>query len=175
MRHKLWFSLAVALQLAVLMVMIAMKWSTLAYGTKIMLETRPVDPWDLFRGDYVTLSYKISELDLHRIPADREGFKKNEKVYVTLRQQGKYWTADSVSHQRPSGDQLFIRGRVTYFWENERKVMLDYGINSYYVPQHQGRQIETEQRAVEVEASIDRWGNSALSRLLINGTEIKFE
>jgi uncharacterized membrane-anchored protein len=32
-------------------------------GEKIMLRVEPVDPRDLFRGDYVSLSYEISSLD----------------------------------------------------------------------------------------------------------------
>jgi uncharacterized membrane-anchored protein len=35
---------------------------------EVLLQTRPVDPRDIFRGDYVTLSYDIS--DFNRISND---------------------------------------------------------------------------------------------------------
>ncbi len=173
MRRRVWFILAVGLQVTFLVIMIGMKWSTLAFGTKIMLKTRPVDPWDLFRGDYVTLNYDISELDLNTVPADRKDFKRNETVYVVLKQQDKYWEPSAVSHQKPPDGSLFIRGTVMYGYDNRLRV--NYGIESYYVPQHKGRDIERSRVLPEVEVSVDRRGNSALSRLFIDGKEVKFE
>jgi len=59
--------------------------------------------------------------------------------------------------------------------ENKELLILDYGIESFFVPQHQGKEIEQERRSLEVEASVDRWGNSALVRLLIDGQEVEFQ
>ena len=36
----------------------------LTNGKVVLLETRPVDPRDLLRGDYLTLNYKISDVPL---------------------------------------------------------------------------------------------------------------
>ena len=36
----------------------------LARGRTILLETRPVDPRDLLRGDYLILRYKINDVPL---------------------------------------------------------------------------------------------------------------
>ncbi|MFA5880719.1 MAG: GDYXXLXY domain-containing protein [Eubacteriales bacterium] len=175
MRRKLWFTLAVVLQIIVLVVMIGMKWSTLAYGTKILLKTKPVDPWDLFRGDYVVLNYDLSDLNLKTIPADISDFKNNETVYVVLKQQGRYWVADSVSHTRPSGGTLAIKGVVIYYNSGDKVLNLQYGIESYFVPQDQGRTIEKERSSLEAEVSVDSSGNSALVGLFIQGKEVKFQ
>jgi len=177
MRRRLWFGLAVALQVGLLLIMIGMKWSTLAYGDKILLKTRPVDPWDMFRGDYVTLSYEISELDLKSVSAGDEKFKRNDTVYVVLKQQGKYRTARSVSHKRPEDGSLAIKGRVMYYseYENKKTLSVEYGIESYYVPEHQGRTIENARVQADVEVSVDRRGNSALSRIFLAGKEVEFE
>lgn len=106
----------------------------------------------MFRGDYVTLNYEISELDLKTIPHGKENFKPNDTVYVVLKKDGKYQSAVSVSHKRP-----------------------DDGIDSYYVPEGRGRVIENARVQADVEVSVDRWGNSALSRLFLAGKEVKFE
>ncbi|PKM47314.1 MAG: hypothetical protein CVV03_04110 [Firmicutes bacterium HGW-Firmicutes-8] len=175
MRRRLWFTLAVVLQIIILVVMIGMKWSTLTYGTKILLKTKPVDPWDFFRGDYVVLNYEISDLDLKKVPADNNDFKRNETVYVMLKQEGRYWAARSVSHKPPADESLAIKGVVIYYSDYEKILHLKYGIESYFVPQHQGRTIENARAALEAEVSVDRRGNSALARLFIEGREVKFQ
>ena len=175
MRRKLWFTLAVVLQIIILVVMIGMKWSTLAYGTKILLKTKPVDPWDLFRGDYVVLNYDISDLDLKTVSADGENFKTNETVYVTLKKHGNYWTVQSVSHQKPGGGVLAVKGVVSYYSPYDKMLNLKYGIESYFVPQYQGSKIEKGRSSLEAEVSVDKWGNAALARLFIQGREVTFQ
>ena len=54
--------LVAALWLAILGGMVAINEHTLRTGREIVLKTVPVDPRDLFRGDYVTLRYDISRL-----------------------------------------------------------------------------------------------------------------
>lgn len=176
MRRRVWFAAAVALQITILVVMIGMNWSTLTYGTKIMLKTLPIDPWDPFRGDYVILNYEITQLDLKKITSDNKKYKNNDTVYVGLTKKGKYWEAVSVSHLHPQDGTLAIRGKVSWHDEGVNKLFVNFGIDSYYVPQHQGRDIEQRRNAdLEVEVSIDKRGNSALSKLFYNGQELKFE
>lgn len=176
MRRRIWFAAAVALQIVVLLVMIGMKWSTLTYGTKIMLKTLPVDPWDPLRGDYVILNYEISELDLKKISSDGKKYDSNETVYVSLSQKGRYWEAASVSHLPPKDGSLAIKGTVGWYDEYGKKLFVKYGIDSYYVPQHQGKDIEQKSGAgLEAEVSIDKRGDSALSKIFYNGKELKFQ
>jgi uncharacterized membrane-anchored protein len=49
----------------------------------VTLQTEPVDPRDLFRGDYVTLSYDISRLPAGALKDQRAGGG-NPIVYVKL-------------------------------------------------------------------------------------------
>ena len=73
----------VALQLVFILGLVAYKEVTLRFGTEVMLQTVPVDPRDLFRGDYVTLRYGISTLERSRIwfPYDvAQGY----RVYVHI-------------------------------------------------------------------------------------------
>ncbi|NPV93259.1 MAG: GDYXXLXY domain-containing protein [Firmicutes bacterium] len=174
MRHRWWMVLVVALQIAILLVMVGMKWSTLTYGTKVLLETRQVDPYDVFRGDYLTLSLDIGRLDLNKVEHQDQEFKQNETVYVSLQPDGRYWTARAVSRDQPSDRSVFIKGRVIYYLSGDPYLNVDYGIDSYYIPQGQGYRVDW-QTPLEAEVSVDRWGGSALSRLLIGGQALEFE
>lgn len=175
MGRRKWFILIVALQIAVLLAMIGMKWSTLTFGERILLKTLPVDPWDVFRGDYIVLNYEIATLDLDQVAHDDIIFKPNDSVFVVLKPGEKYWAAEGVYLHRPEDGSRFIKARVSYYDEYSGTLHLDYGIGSYYVPQHQGREIENQRVPLEVEVSIDRWGNSAVSRLFLEGQEIEFQ
>jgi uncharacterized membrane-anchored protein len=50
---------------------------------RILLTSAPVDPRDIFRGDYVTLSYNASTIDLDQFGIS-EKFKRNDTVYTML-------------------------------------------------------------------------------------------
>jgi len=80
-------------------------------GELIRLRTEPVDPRDLFRGDYVRLSYEISTLDLDRLDGD-DIFERNENVYVVLRRDADgTWRPTATYAVMPRGER-FIKGRV---------------------------------------------------------------
>jgi len=111
MRWK--FIFFVSLQVALLAGIIAYRQYWVATGERILLQTAPVDPRDIFRGDYVSLRYDISTLDLDGLGA-KGSFKSNEKVYVLLeKNQEGIFNPVSVSREPPSGKR-FIQGRVQY-------------------------------------------------------------
>jgi uncharacterized membrane-anchored protein len=56
------FGVAALVQIALLTLMIIDRVQILRDGTEVTLQTRPVDPRDLLRGDYVVLRYDISQL-----------------------------------------------------------------------------------------------------------------
>ncbi|MEQ8611292.1 MAG: GDYXXLXY domain-containing protein, partial [Parvibaculum sp.] len=68
------FALAVlALLIGQSLFLAAMVWdrvSLLRSDTVVTLETAPVDPRDIFRGDYVILNYAISSLALDNLDGD---------------------------------------------------------------------------------------------------------
>jgi uncharacterized membrane-anchored protein len=91
-----------------------------ATGERILLVTEPVDPRDIFRGDYVRLTYEISTLDLNRLGVS-ERFKPRDKIYVTLeRDENGIYRASFVSKRRAEG-KPFIQGRIKGVEPNARK------------------------------------------------------
>ena len=81
MRTK--FLIIVLLQVLLLTGMIGYRQHWVSTGERILLRTAPVDPRDIFRGDYVNLSYDISSLDLDSLGAPA-GIKTNDRIFVSL-------------------------------------------------------------------------------------------
>ena len=168
---------AFLLQAALLGWMIADRALLLARGTEIRLAVDPVDPRDLFRGDYVVLSYPISRLRTDQLEGADE-FKIDQTVYVSLRSDGSTWKAVAAHPSRPDGG-LVLKGKVT----NEirhgssacptpcRVYDVAYNLEEFFVPEGQGRDIEQLRNAqrVEVDVAVGSDGRAALKRLLVDG------
>lgn len=179
MPSRRWFWAAVALQLLVLVGMVGRHSFTLATGHSILLTTAPVDPWDLFRGQYVRLSYEISRLDQATLPMAGAPYRDGQEVWVVLQRGEPYWTAVAVSDRRPQVEvgfgQVAIQGRVDWSWA-DGSVTVHYGIEQFYVPEGEGPKLEEGQRnrQVAVEAKVDAFGRTALNRVLVDGEELRW-
>jgi uncharacterized membrane-anchored protein len=181
------YILAALLLCGLILAMVYQRAEILRNGQEVRLETVPVDPRDLFRGDYVVLDYRISSVDLPK--GATSDFRRGQKVFVTLRpnETGKA-RAVAISSERPavSGADIVIRGTVTAssacsFNEagirdcksGTRAVLVKYGLESYFVPQGQGKNIEaTEKARLEIVAAVTPSGQSAIKRLLIDGKPV---
>jgi uncharacterized membrane-anchored protein len=151
------------------------------------LEVVPVDPRDLFRGDYVVLNYRIGRVD---VPNDvTTPFTLGQQVFVTLRpDESNTSKAVAISAERPaaSGTDIVISGFVTspstcQLSETgtrdcrlgNRAVGVRYGLESYFVPQGEGKKIEqTSKWRLEVIAAVAPSGQAAIKRLLIDGSPV---
>ena len=152
---------------------IGFKEYTLRTGQEVLLKTTPVDPRDLFRGDYVVLRYDISNIDSGVVVAERTDFKSGDRVYVGLEIKEKYTVATKIYSTAPKGG-LYIKGTVKDISGNSFNV--EYGIESYFVPEGEGKTIERQLgRSVDVKVSIDKSGNSVIKALLIDDQEVKFK
>ncbi len=117
MRWK--FIFFVLLQVVLLLGIIAYRQYWVATGEKILLRTAPVDPRDIFRGDYVNLGYDISRLDLEGLGI-KESFKPGERIYVILEKNPDgVFNAKSISRTLPA-KKKFIQGRVQYEMPSSR-------------------------------------------------------
>jgi uncharacterized membrane-anchored protein len=140
-RERAVLIVAVVLQLAVLGGMVAVRSLPLISGRTILLRVVPVDPRDLFRGEYVILSYEISSIPPRGIEGERApqfgagNDWTGRTVYVTLVPDGRHWRADRYSFTPPASGP-FIRGTVAGWGR------LQFGIESYYVQEGRGREYE---------------------------------
>jgi uncharacterized membrane-anchored protein len=160
----------VALQFVLLVSMIGVRSAPLLMGESILVRVQPVDPRDMFRGDFVTLSYQFSRVPatgiegLSPVNNSRQEEWAGRTVYVTLGPEpdGKHWRAEHFSIFKPSGGK-FLRGSIGRFG------MIEYGIESYFVQEGQGKKYEEAigSRRLSAEIVVNSDGNAALRRLVI--------
>ncbi|MBM3947484.1 MAG: GDYXXLXY domain-containing protein [SAR202 cluster bacterium] len=157
----------VALQVFSLVGMIVYKETTVRTGQEVVLQTVPVDPRDPFRGDFLVLRYVITSLDTHAL-AWRGPFEQGDTVYVQLERSGEVFDAFAVARSPEPGWDLFIRGRVLRVSGEPPTLEIQYGIESYFVPEGKGLIL---QRAEDIKAVvvIDGEGRAILQRLLVDG------
>ena len=177
------FGVAALVQVALLTLMIVDRVQILREGTEVTLQSRPVDPRDLLRGDYVVLGYDISQLPAGSLLNQPTGTS-NPIVFVKLapNRDGLYEAvsvhADAVAVASP---EVLIRGRVAYgatCGSNGRafcdKLQVRYNLESYFVPEGEGRKLEQDrnQRKLTVVAAVLPSGRAAIKRLLVDGEPI---
>ena len=174
--------LVVVLQTAALIGMVAIKQRTLITGKAILLETEPIDPRSLFRGDYVRLNYAISSLDYAEVEGDND-FERHDDVYVMLREGEKFWEAVSIHREMPAHglESVVIRGEAQYsgIWtggESRDGINVRYGIENYFVPEGEGMALErpAEGEEVTIMVAVDEAGASAIKAVLVGG-EVLYE
>jgi uncharacterized membrane-anchored protein len=176
--RPIWFALAGLIQLGLIALMVFDRAGILREGTEVSLQTRPVDPRDFLRGDYVVLSYDISSVPAGelkgRLPQNRDPI-----VFVKLAPKDDgFYGAVSVHLDRVpvNGREILIRGRVTNWrWcGNCDSLSIRYGLEKYFVPEGEGRELESarNQRKLAVVAAVTRSGQAAIKRLLLDGKPV---
>ena len=133
---------------------------------RVTLATRPVDPRDLFRGDYVVLDYEISTINTSDTPWNAAIADVGQTVWVTLDTRERIARPVAVSDWGPAPDAPSIRGTVTR--TSGDTVTIEYGIEEYFVPEGTGREVERAQE-VDVVVAIDDNGTAVIDFLILNG------
>lgn len=115
---------AMILPLVILFSMTILPIYTLTNGTEFLLKTKPVDPTDLFRGDYVILDYEISEIKLDKLDQELQDKLKSaspyelqgKDIYVVLRKGKTYHEVTHATLQKPIAG-LYLKGKINYLNE----------------------------------------------------------
>ncbi|MBS96007.1 MAG: GDYXXLXY domain-containing protein [SAR202 cluster bacterium] len=194
---KIYLSLIVALQVISIIVFVVIQEIRFSESKIITLQTQPVDPRDIFRGDYVILDYEISHLNENptkRNSSDKttccyyEFWEETDKdVYVFLKPAGDIWHAFGISSSYDGGDLItdnnsniseFIRikGKLSTVDDIERldteerfrELNITYGIENYFVQVDTGKIIETADD-VKVNVKVNKHGGSQIESLLVDG------
>lgn len=195
--HAVWkpIALVVALQLGVLGWMVLDRVRLLSHGQEIVLDVVPVDPRSLFRGDYVVLAYDVSRINA----ALMEGQPKpNAPFYVTIGRgaaqsggagamgagtangepaadNGSRWTVLKASYEKPmaANGQVVLKalpdGRVRT--SNQSSIVARYGIESYFVSEGQGLELEklVGEKKIKAVVAVGRDGTAAIKGLTVDG------
>ncbi len=157
---------AVGLQFALLIGLTVQPISTLITGRVITLRTVPVDPYDMFRGDYVRLSYDMSNFPVPFETSD------NSDIYATLSPAGQNWKVRAISAKKPVllEGEICIKGKVK---KQYGRTQLHFGIEQVYVPEKTGGKAE-QAKALIVDLAVDKNGNAVIKRVM-NGSETIYD
>ncbi len=164
MNKKRWISIIIPI--VILLGMTVLPLITIVSGEEIILQTRPVDPRDIFRGDYVVLSYEIEEIDMDKVEEDladrimNSSFSQNNKLYVILKEENGVHIVDKVVEKEPTSATSYIEGEYIYFrnknekTDEDAKLMMSYKIDKYFVPENTGVKLEEAARKGELMAKV---------------------
>lgn len=139
----------------------------LAAGTVVLLETQPVDPRDLLRGDYITLNYKISDVPLNAFsPPRTNGLSPGTTVFVVLEPRGNFYEVANASTESltPAKGQVVLRGRTQSWW-SQSNVHLEYGLERYYVHEGTGN----PRGKITVQAAVPGSGRAQIKAVFLDG------
>lgn len=172
-------ALAVALvQIGFLGWIIAGRAAILRDGREVLFYSKPVDPRDLLRGDYVVLEYEIDRITFNLLvnTVEKDAVTREGPIYVRLVEGADgYWHPTSASlydpfAAPPSADEVDIAGKV----EAGRPLGpgltfdVDYGLGRFYVPEGEGRVIEDDMRArgMVVKVAVGSDGTAQIKALM---------
>lgn len=160
------FIIGIVIQLVIIFSIIIFKMAVLIGGTEVLLKIEPVDPRDPLRGDYITFSYEISNLDSYLFVYSP--IRKADTVYVPLEQRGKYWRAvHGIQKIKPIDEEkIFLKGKV--FSVSRDRIRVIYGIEEYFIPEGVGQDFPFWEHKAAARVSIDEKGNAVLKQIYVN-------
>ncbi|RFU70662.1 hypothetical protein D0469_05470 [Peribacillus saganii] len=153
-RPKPLFLISFFIPIAVLMAMLVKPLDTIRNGQEITLATIPLDPRDLFYGDYVILDLEIEQVDAELMEKNlKKKIEKNEivesqTVFVSLeKNKSGIYQAKSVTQDIPNG--IYMKGKMAPYiekWDESREpfVLIEYGIDRFYVEEGTGLGLEQQ-------------------------------
>lgn len=173
--------LAALLQTGVLFGAVENRAHILRGGQEVVLQTEPVDPRDLMRGEYVTLRYQISSIKRDAIRGVPTAGGRN--LYVAVKPDGDGIAQFSRAAFEPFTDlsdgEVQLRGTMVNTITNTPGtiVAVFYGIERYYLPEGEGRRVERAQGAKRISAvvAVDPDGHAVLKALRDNGRQLYTE
>lgn len=171
MKLKL-FILVLALQTAWILGTAFTQERVLRVGQLIMLETQPVDPRDLLRGDFVRLNYPISNVPRDRFfpPPLTGDVSPGTTVFVALVPTG---TNEFYQISRactvwftPAANEVVLRGKVSQrWWNNTGPIRVEYGLEQYFVAEGTGN----PRGKLTVQAAVSKSGRANIKEVFVDG------
>jgi uncharacterized membrane-anchored protein len=172
-----------AVQTAILAWMVWERVSLLRTGREVTVDVVPIDPRSLFRGDYVRFNFDFSRVAPELLPEPPE---RGRPVYVLIEKgQGDKWRPVKASAAPiiAGADQthVVLKGRLEGWWRHTARsttpVPVRYGIESYFVPEGEGQDLEAlvREKRISVLLAVAADGTAAIKGILADGQPIARE
>lgn len=145
-------------------------------GREVILESRFVDPRDLFRGHYVRLNLVAGELERGKIETDGE-IRNGSEVFVELQKgDGDFWTAKKLWNAIPAGsDAAFLKGEVTGIPSgNSTAYRIRFPFDRYFAPKLRAQELEKfrQDQQLGVILAVDEAGSGYIKGITVEGEVI---
>jgi uncharacterized membrane-anchored protein len=112
-------------------------------GQEIRLETRPVDPRSIFRGNYARLRYEVQNLPASAFD-NFDQLRQNEVVYVSLKpDDAGLHVFDRATLEKPQQG-VFLRGRLNKHNRNGGPQVRFDNIDAWFAPKKEALRLERE-------------------------------
>ncbi|PHR90874.1 MAG: hypothetical protein COA69_14260 [Robiginitomaculum sp.] len=165
------FLAALAFLIVALGGMIGSQEYVLRAGYKVILKTAPVDPRDIFRGDYVILGYEISDQAVQKLSTSSR-FTTGDQIYVVLNTDVIPATVLRVASIRPKSG-VYLTAHIDTLFASAQPRITFPTLSQYYVPEGRGRSLERMRRdELHVEISITHDGKARIVNLLDKNLDI---
>lgn len=130
------FAVVCAAQLSIPAWMIYRREKTLREGEVFLFQTRPVDPYDAFRGRYVALDFAARSFS-----NDQQGvvFKRKQKVYGELGVDADGFAVITALHEKPPGKPSI---RVVVLSQGDNTAWLRFPMDRYYLEESMAPEAE---------------------------------
>ena len=170
----IFFAVLALVQLAIPMYMIYGREQVISEGVEYKFKTRPVDPYDVFRGKYIQLDYEVSTYKT------KDDFKRGEVIYVAIGTDSLgYAQVETVSKwEEDMNRSSYVKAEVQYCYNDKLEIKLPF--ERYYMEESKALDAEIAHRdAVRDTTSITyglvhvKDGDAVLTDVIINDVSIK--
>ena len=178
------------IQAGLLLAIPAQSIQTYLTGKTVILQTVPVDPYNILTGYYQILSYDIStQSTLEKLPDSKDILKDGNSLYVILQEEKstgkgipKAWKPLRLTEEIPSAlpdNQVALKGKYRYG-------RVTYGLEKYNIPEDQRNQInnnisqasrsatERDKQPIVVEVKVDSQGKSVPISMWVKEQNYRF-
>ena len=170
MKFKL-LILVLALQSSWILGTVLVQERALRVGVVILLETRPVDPRDLLRGDYVILNYKISGIPTNLFsPPLKDNLPSGKTVWVALARRGEFHEIVRAGIERfePGVSEILVKAKADWWSAGPSaslEVRVEYGLERYYVSEG----TDNPRGKLTVQAVVPTSGRASIKQVFLDG------
>lgn len=123
------FTLIVLAQLYVPLQMIFNQEDIIKTGTEFKFQTAPIDPYDPFRGKYITLFFKEREIKVKNAKKYISG----ETIFATIiTNKNGFAKVSSISKTKPKNNDSYLKLKIGFTLNND-KIAIDFPFNRFYM------------------------------------------
>lgn len=171
------FILLAIIQLGLPVSMIIQKEQVLKTGKAFKFKTAPIDPYDPFRGKYITLSF---EANTFTVPEESE-WEYKSPVYVSLStDESGFAKIAAVSKEKPTDTQDFVKAESWGKSFNDTLLTVNYLFDRFYMEETKAPEAEEFYREAQADTSSLAYalvrvknGDAVVENVFINDISIK--